>query len=216
MYFSSEFDGSSLSEERSVSTLALSPNWTEPALIPGAMGVRAALDQERTLLALSDHFSDENHGPDTPAVMRVLRNHHLRLRDNIALLGQHGGVPPSTANAEAERTFHDAVMSDPDDVVGTEMQLRALLAQHLKAVTNIETLIAQRPDEHRSEMILTEVARNHRAMAWMLNGLISENAFAHDAVTQPIIAGLRSRAANRESETVFSALLPSGSRRSAA
>ena len=27
------------------------------------------------------------------------------------------------------------------------MQLRALLAQHLKAVTNIEILIAQRPDE---------------------------------------------------------------------
>lgn len=207
MHFSSEFEGSPLPVEADKTTIPLRPEWNEPAAPPLAAGVCAIMEQEHALQTLSDGFSEENHGADTPAVVRVLRNHHLRLGDNIALLRQHRGVLPRSAHGDAGCESLASLSNSSDPAMASAAGLRALATKHLKAVENIDNLIAQRPDGQRGEMILTEVARNHRAMAWMLNGLLSENALAHDPLAQPIIAGLKFSAHNWDDEDAADALL---------
>lgn len=54
--------------------------------------------------------------------------------------------------------------------------LPLLVAQHQNLMAEIDPIIAQNPDGQRGKLILTEVARNHEEMAWMLLALLNEDS----------------------------------------
>ena len=160
-----------------------------------ARGFDAVLEQERALQALTDAFSDDAHGQDAQAIARVLRNHHLRLGDNIAILRQRydTSIPEPRTVRKPTTSLRN---STPAGAAESLCRLPELVAQHLHTIESIEMLLAQRPDGQRGELVLNEVVSSHRAMAWMLTALVNEGAQVHDRQIEPIVAvaaPLRSR-----------------------
>ena len=151
-------------------------------------GFGAVMEQERDLQASTLGCVGAETGPRSTDVDRILRHQETQLGANIALLGQRYEMLPSPGRFRALQgkarppARRVAGAADDDD------PLRALIAQHVGLLGNIDVLIAQRPDGQRGELILNEVARNHEEMAWMLTALIKEDESVRDRLPSPVIA----------------------------
>lgn len=146
---------------------------------PLTSGFGAVMEQEVNIQSSTEKCLDARTGPHSAALGRILRHQGRRLGANIALLEQRYEMLPHPARFQTLHAphgrlslVHEAPVADAGDV------LPSLIAQHLALLRKIETLISQRPDGQRGELILAEIARNHEEMAWMLTALLTEDTTA--------------------------------------
>jgi hypothetical protein len=159
----------------------------EPALTSGFGGI---LEQVEDLQASTDGNIGLVNGPHAHAINRMLRNHHLRLSHNIALLEQrYERGPPSALSVRARQGRIDwGIKSARTAPPASIEQLPELVAQHVRVIASIQTLLAGSGDGQRGELILAELARNHEQMVTMLATLIREDETVRDAELLPILA----------------------------
>lgn len=157
----------------------------EPSL---TSGFGAVLEHEHELKASVAGYIGTDESVHADAIDRILQNQQDRLSANIALLQERYEMLPHPSRFDALR----APLTPPSKARYTRTELRnadmlpTLVAQHRKMMGDIATLIAQRADGQRGELILGEVARNHEEMAWMLMALLNEDA-VRDRVTIPVV-----------------------------
>ncbi len=175
------------------------PNPAE-SLPPPAPGAPAAvrdfdsmLEREHHLQSSTDGYLDSLKGPHASVIDRILRNQHLRLGDNIALLEQRYERSPAhpAFAAAGPAPIRLARAKRPNGEADSIGQLPLLVAQHQRAIETIDRLIAQATEGQR-ELILAQVARNHREMAAILIELLRAGESASDAPPQPVLAAVRS------------------------
>jgi hypothetical protein len=154
-------------------------------------GFGSVMEQEHNLQASTNGFLDSVNGPHASSIDRILRNQHLRLSDNIALLEQRYEMLPHPMRFEALRARSAPLRKARRAVFAMESigLLPALVAQHVHAIENLGTLIAQTSEGGQAgELILTEVVRNHTEMASMLTELLKADESARDMLPHPVLA----------------------------
>jgi hypothetical protein len=161
----------------------------EPSL---ASGFATIMEQEEDLQASTDGNTDFVNGPQAGAINRLLRDHHLRLGHNIALLEQrYQRRPPSALSAHARQGrigWADRTAQQGEAPPASIEQLPELVAQHVRLIECITTLLTENADGQRGELILSELASNHAEMARELATLVAGNVTVRDRVLPPIIA----------------------------
>ncbi|MDO8541537.1 MAG: hypothetical protein Q7S40_13945 [Opitutaceae bacterium] len=180
----------SRSQPSSVVTIARAEVGTEnkTAQPPLTSGFGAVLEQERDLHSSTERYQRGPDGPHSAATDSLLCDQQLRLRANIALLEQRYELLPHPTRFEAWRGKAAPLPADQGgDEKGTK-SLPALIAGHRKVLKNITTLIEQRPDGQRGELIMAEVARHHVQMAGTLTALLGNDDAAHNVDVNPIVA----------------------------
>lgn len=153
---------------------------------PLTSGFGTVMEREYDLQALTRNYVGTASGPHAAAIDRILRVQQEKLGANIALLGERYETLPHPVRFDALRR-HPAIARTSAEAEPL-CALPALVAQHLGMLGNINTLIAQREDGERGELILTEVARNHEEMAWMLTALLKEDESVRDRLPLPVTA----------------------------
>jgi hypothetical protein len=160
-------------------------------------GFGAVMEQENDLQSSTDGYLGPLDGLEVNALDQVLRDQHARLGANISLLERRYETLPHPARFQALRTrLHPPAkarrVSERPDILDL---LRNLVAQHRSLLSNIDVLIAHGTGESRGGHLMTEMARNHEAMAGMLSGLLNDMLSVRDLVPIPIIAQAPVRAA---------------------
>jgi DNA-binding ferritin-like protein len=155
-------------------------------------GFGAVMEEERNLQSSTEGYLAAVNGPHAIALDRILRNQQLRLDDNIGLLEERYEMLPHPARFQALRgrlfpltnSRRVATPSESNDL------LPNLVAQHLTLLANVATLIAHSSQGGQGQYILTEVARNHEEMAWMLTALLKEDQSVRERVSVPVTAAV--------------------------
>lgn len=163
-------------------------------------GFGTVMEMEQDMRTSTEAELGRDSGPKSAAIDRILRQHLLLLDANFALLAQRYEMLPNPKRfaavlAAEGRPNAIAAAAAP----GSAGWLSELVAQHLDLGRAIGALIGRQSDGQRGELILTEIARYHEQMAWMLTALVKEDA-AHDAVSVPVIASRLGSPAPREAE----------------
>lgn len=133
----------------------------------GTSGFGPLLAQEHEIQLLSEEGARGNQG----ALGAVLREQQMRVRANIALLGERDERRPHafffpvlparrSAKNEMARSRPDAVLSP----------LTTLIGRHQRVLGSIGRLMAAHPEGQRDERILARVAHSHEEMVGALTG----------------------------------------------
>lgn len=160
----------------------------QPALNSGFGGV---MEQEHDLQSSTDDYLGAVNGRHSRAIDHILRDQQTRLTANIALLEQRyetlcrAARPDLQPGPLGQATTHPAIA-----VAASIRLLPNLVAQHLGLLRSIDTLIAERADGQRGELILKQVARAHEEMASTLTALLKEDAFEHPDLPPPVLAAV--------------------------
>ncbi len=191
MHTSSPFESHSPSPAGSTTTRAVT-GLDDTAQPPLTSGFGSVMEREQDIRSSTTERLGVDNGPKSAAIDRILRHQQLQLGANIALLEQRYEMLPhptrfATLPATHGRLSHARGAAVAPDAASL---LPNLVAQHISLLRAIEALITQRPDGQRGELILTEIARNHEEMAWMLTALINEDDSVRDLVPIPVTASL--------------------------
>ena len=150
---------------------------------PLTSGFGAVMEQEEKIQCATERSVGGDKGPKSAAIDRILRDHGTRLGANIALLEQRYETLPHPSRFKMLRANPDRLSTAEHAVIGCDDGiLSALASQHVALLGKIETLIRQRPDGQRGELILAEIARNHEEMARMLTALVNDDESLRDMV----------------------------------
>lgn len=200
MHASTSFDSPSFSPlGDATARTAVSSNLLPPP--PLTSGFGTVMEHEEDIQSSTEEYLGADKGPNSAAIDRILQYQAARLGANIALLEQRYETLPHPGRFQILQAKHNR-LSAAHPIAGTGVigTLRHLIVQHLNLLRKIETLIGQRPDGQRAELILAEMVRNHEEMAWMLTALIKEDDSVRDMLPIPIIAAAAAASKNEASE----------------
>lgn len=185
MHTSTHIDSQLISPNGGTTTRAMAGSDTT-AQPPLTSGFSVVMEQEEEIQSSTIGYLGTDKGPNSAALDRILQHQGVRLGANIALLEQRYETLPHPVRFRTLHTKHGPLSRARRTAVAEDAGiLPSLIAQHLNLLRKIETLIRQRPDGQRGELILTEIARNHEEMAWMLTALIREDESKRDLVPTP-------------------------------
>lgn len=171
----------------------------QPAL---TSGFGAVMKQEHDLQSLIDQYLIAVNGRHSHAIDTILREQQKQVLASIALLDQRYDTLCRAARPDLQPgPLGQATAPTATPPAISIRLLPNLVAQHLGLLRSIDTLIAERADGQRGELILKEVARAHEEMASTLSALLKEDAYENPVLPPPIRAavaqGLRFSAAQR-------------------
>ena len=202
MHVSTQFDSPPLGG----TTTRAEAGFDDTAQPPLTSGFGAVMQQEEDIQSSTEGYLGADNGPNSAAIDRLLRQQGTRLGANLALLERRYGMLPHPARFRPLQAKHVRLSTARRAAAPDSGVLPSLIAQHLELLRKIETLISQRPDGQRGELILAQIARNHEEMAWMLAALIKQDECVRDLVPYPVTAAapatsnLASGEANWENE----------------
>lgn len=117
---------------------------------------------------------------------RILRHQQARIGTNIVLLEQRNEMLPHPARFLPLHGKHASIPTSrrtgPESA--SDGPLPKLVAQHVTVASDIDALIAHGSNGQRGDIILSEVARSHEEMAWLLTALLQEDRSTRDRLDQ--------------------------------
>lgn len=158
---------------------------------PLTSGFGALMEQEKDIqLSTLGHVGAR--GADGAAIDHLLQQQAKLLAANVALLEQRYEMLPHAARFQHLHEIHEPLSHRRPNHTGSEIgTLPTLRALHLNALRKLETLVHQRPDGQRGELILAHIAHNHEEMAGALSVLLKDEASAGPNPNAAIISAAR-------------------------